>query len=71
MDKNNALPNGEQRKFISPRELAERWGRTRQTWTRKCRSMEIPSKFMFNGWMIPMKWVLKTEGEIDEEKQCY
>ena len=33
--------------------------------------MEIPSKFMFNGWMIPMKWVLKTEGEIDEEKQCY
>ena len=69
--KKNTLLNGEKRIYISPKELAERWGKTRQHWTRKCGSMEIPSKFRFNGWQIPMWWVLKTEGETDEEKQCY
>ena len=75
MYENNALPNGEQRKFISPRELAERWGRTKQHWTRKCGSGDIKSIKRYGVWQIPMSWVvleeLKTEGETDEEKQCY
>ena len=67
MYKNNALPNGEQKQFTIPSEVAQRWNYRRETVVRMCQRGEIPNAIQTTGyggrWIIPIESIERIEKE--------